>query len=199
MTTTRDHSNETAPSIWDRKEEDIRNVDQTFWYYTPVQDVSSPKRSTPDVIQGFAQTRAAAKQETWCLFFVPMGSSNDEDDGGAVLTASTWTDTLTRTTPWLAMPSKNGITLGPVTWRRSSMPCALVFDYMERVDPTQKFDLSVFSRLAGAGGGPVVPFIQGKPTLLAERNKAGKRNKPAERSLVLIGRLASPYAVWLRA
>lgn len=192
MTTTGDHSNEPAPNIWDRKIQDIATVGQTFWYYTPIFGAKSKWRSTPDVIQQFAQNLAAANKDTWCFFFL---TRNGRKVSLSPPAAREYSPTPPTPLSWQPMPAG----LGPVTWETSRMPCAMVFDRMALVHPRESHDLGVFGRPSAAGGEPFVRFTQGKPTFVAERLPNGVKNAPATRRLVLAARFVTPYAVWLRA
>jgi hypothetical protein len=177
------HAGESSEAIFARKIADIKNSGQTFWL------VRSHK-AKPDMVQSVGATVCGGPHELLCAFLAPSSP------GGAVptKTASAAVEFSRDRRRWEAMPP--GIT--PVTGQMTPSTCALVFDQL-RLLTSAVVDLWEYADFFD----PELPvkIRQGASTLGATRQDTSAhpdRMKSHLRQVIAVGRLAYPYAVWLR-
>ena len=177
------HAGEGTGTIFKRKADDTRNVGKTFWL------VRSYK-AKPPTVQSICTIAAGKAMKVHCLFVEPSSQ------GGAVPTKSCSAACAYSVdgSTWLSLPRG----LGPVTGLMKAGACALVFDELVLKEQTtvDLWDYADFCE-------PRSPVIirQGASTICAVRKDMSshpKRMKANVRCLVAVGRLARPYAVWLR-
>ena len=177
------HAGEDAGTIFKRKIDDTRNVGKTFWL------VRSYK-AKPPTVQSICGVAAGKGMKVHCLFVEPssQGGAAPTKSSGAAREYSP--DGVT----WFALPKG----LGPVTGLMNAGAYALVFDelILEGQAAVDLWDYADFVE-------PCSPVIirQGASTICAVRKNMSTHPKKAKanvRCLVAIGRLAQPYAVWLR-
>ena len=171
------HAGESVAAIFERKMADIDAVDGTFWL------CNSPA-ARPDRVQSFF----SAASDTRVYFLAPATK------GGARPTTSV--DHMTEFSPnkrvWKPFPAG----LGPVTGKRSAG--AYAFALWEIV---LRDDIAVDLWDWATPAGDPIQFRLGASTLLARRcdtSASPERAKTRMRQVVAVGRLSSPYAVWVR-
>lgn len=173
------HAGEEADEIFNRKLEDIKKIDRTFWL------IKSPK-AKPEIVQQMCSLGSAF------VVFVEPATKN-----GARPATSEQQSTIF---------SENGITwnslpegLGPVTGKLDSKAYALVFDQMETIHDSNEIDLWNYADFILPE--KPVRLILGCSTVCATK-KAMKehpeRLKSRFRRIVAVARLASPFCVWVR-
>ncbi len=177
------HAGEDPDTIFTRKIADVKNVGRTFW-------VVHSHKAKPDMIQSVGATVCDSSGEPLCAFLAPSSP------GGAVptKTASAAVEYSADRREWIPMP--HGMTT--VTGKMTPSTCALVFDQLWLL--TSAFvDLWQYADFFD----PKQPVIirQGASTLGVIRKDTSShpnRMKSHLRQVIAVGRLAHPYAVWLR-
>jgi hypothetical protein len=177
------HAGESSEAIFARKIADVRNIGRTFW-------VVRSHKAKPNMIQTVGATVCRASREPLCAFLPPSSP------GGAVptKTASAAAEYSIDQHQWEAMPT--GIT--PVTGQMTPSTCALVFDQLCLLTLTV-VDLWQYADFFDPKS--PVKIRQGASTLgVTHRDTASHpdRMKSHLREIVAVGRLAHPFAVWLR-
>lgn len=177
------HAGEDADAIFTRKIADIQKAGMTFWL------VRSHK-AKPDMVQTICSQAACKGTAAFCLFLSPSSQ------GGATPTkmASAASEYSADLSTWHALPP----CIGPVTGLITKNACALVFDNLT-IQESALLDLWQYADFFS----PARPIMirQGASTVCALRKNMQshpERMKSNLRSLVAVGRLAKPYAVWLR-
>ncbi|MFA6132806.1 MAG: hypothetical protein WC869_02175 [Phycisphaerae bacterium] len=177
------HAGEDAGTIFKRKIDDTRRVGKTFWL------VRSYK-AKPLMVQNICREAGGKAMRVHCLFIEPSSK------GGAIPTKSSSAacEYSADRLKWLSLPRS----LGPVTGLMNAGACALVFDKLVLQKHTT-VDLWEFADFDD----PCTPVVirQGASTICAVRKDMSShpdRMKGNVRRLIAVGRLAEPYAVWLK-
>lgn len=177
------HAGEDAGAIFTRKIADIQKAGMTFWL------VRSHK-AKPDMVQTICSQAACQGVVAFCLFLGPSSH------GGATptKTASAASEYSADLSTWHTLPPG----IGPVTGLITKNAYALVFDNLT-IQESALLDLWQFADFFR----PDRPIMirQGASTVCALRKHMQshpERMKSNLRSLVAVGRMAKPYAVWLR-
>ena len=177
------HAGENSDAIFKRKIADVKNVGRTLW-------VVRSHKAKPDMIQSVGATACDSSGELLCAFLAPSSP------GGAVptKTASAAIEYSADRREWSPIP--HGMT--GVTGKMTPSTCALAFDQLCLL--TSAFvDLWQYADFFD----PKQPVIirQGASTLGVMRKDTSKhpnRMKSHLRQVIAVGRLAHPFAVWLR-
>ena len=169
--------------IFSRKIADIQHAGITFW-------VIRSHKAKPNIVQDICRKVCATPETPFCGFLAPSSP------GGAMPTkiAETAVEFSEDQEDWKPMPK--GIT--PVTGKMTTGTCALVFDDLHllssaTVDLWQYADFHhqdkpVKIRQGASSLGVVFMDTSGHP----------EKMKSRFRQVMAVGRLAYPYAVWLK-
>lgn len=177
------HAGEESDAIFARKIADIRNAGRTFW-------VVRSHRAKPDMIQAIGTAVCSNSGEPLCAFLAPSSP------GGAVptKTSSAAAEYSANRSTWYALPS--GIT--PVTGQMTPSTCALVFDQL-RLEEVAIVDMWEYADFFNSDqpvkirqGASTVGVLRGNTSAHPDRMKSHLRH------VMAVGRLAEPFAVWLR-
>jgi hypothetical protein len=177
------HAGEGSAEIFDRKIADVLTTGRTFW-------VIRSHKAKPDMVQTIGATVCATSGNPLCAFLAPSSP------GGAAptKTASAATAYSADHCVWNPLPSG----IGPVTGQLTPGTCALVFDDIS-LQPSTAVDLWQYADFF-APGRPVT-IRQGASTLGVTPHDTSShpdRIKTHLRAVLAIGRLAHPFAVWLK-
>jgi hypothetical protein len=174
------HANETVSDIFVRKIEDIARVGHTYWLHRSW-------KAKPDHVQMFCNGTPL-----FVLFLNPSAK------GGARETIETQVAThfSSDAHEWFSMPAGLSAVTG-----KMNMAHAFKFDVLIEATPSDYPTIDLWKyRECGAGNMPV-RFKLGASTLCAERGDtslSSNRMTSHQREIVAIGRLCSPFSVWLR-
>ena len=172
------HAGEDASAIFRRKVADCDDLGCTFW-------VAKSPKARPEQVQA-----ACASGRGYVVFVEPATSG-----GARPTTESEAASEYSRDrVAWLPLPEG----LSPVTGHMDRMAAALVFSELT-TDVDGVLDLWSYSDSAGVG--TPLRFKLGVSTVCAVRGESADhpdRMKSRHRRIVAVGRLASPYAAWLR-
>lgn len=175
------HAGETENTIFKRKIEDINNVGKTFW-------LIKSHLSKPDMVQQFCRIGLREKLKVYCFFIEPsiIGGANPTIKDMAAKSFSA--DGVT----WQKLPEG----LGRVTGKIDKNAYALVFDELKMVTDT----IDLWNYVNFFKPNEPLKIMQGGSTLcvLKQENDFKNKIKSRCRKIVAIGRLASPYCVWLK-
>jgi hypothetical protein len=175
------HAHETENTIFKRKIEDINKVGKTFW-------LTKSHQSKPDMVQQFCLIGLREKLNVYCFFIEPskIGGAipTMEDKSAESFSADGKT--------WQKLPDG----LGPVTGNINKNAYALVFDDLKMV--TDSIDLWDYVNFFKPN--EPLKIMQGGSTLCALKQENDFKNeiKSRYRKIVAVGRLATPYCVWLK-
>ncbi len=177
------HAGEDTAAIFTRKIGDISRSGKTFW-------LVRSHMAKPDMIQKLCAAAVQQACNPLCLFLEPSSP------GGAVPTkldvaASEYSpDSLT----WQPLPTG----VGPVTGQITKSAYALVFDELT-ITQSEVVDLWDYANFFDPQ--QPIKIRQGASTVCAvgrDTRNHPNRMKSHLRSVIAIGRLAEPRAVWLR-
>ena len=177
------HAGEDSETIFTRKIADVKNVGRTLW-------VVRSHKAKPDMIQSIGATVCNTSGEPLCAFLAPSTT------GGAVptKTSTAAVEYSADRREWTPIP--HGMTA--VTGKMTPSTCALVFDQLFLL--TSAFvDLWQYADFFE----PNQPVIirQGASTLgVMQKDTSNHPNRMKShcRQVIAVGRLAHPFAVWLR-
>jgi len=177
------HAGEEADAIFARKIADIGNTGRAFW-------VVRSHKAKADMIQVVGSTVCGRSREPLCAFLAPSSP------GGATpaKTASAAVEYSPDGHRWEAMPAD----ITPVTGQMTRSTCALVFDRLYLLS-SAVVDLWQYADFFDPS--TPVKIRQGASTLavtLGDTSSHPDRMKSRFREVVAVGRLAHPFAVWLR-
>ena len=177
------HAGEEPDAIFTRKRADILTGGRTFW-------LIRSHMAKPNMIQKLCSAAVHEACNPLCLFLEPSSP------GGAVPTKSDCaaSEYSPDFSTWHALP--RGLT--PVTGRITPSACALVFDELT-IRGSEVIDLWDYADFFD----PQRPITirQGASTVCAvdrDTRSHPDRMRSHLRCVIAIGRLAEPYAVWLR-
>jgi hypothetical protein len=173
------HAGENASVIFARKIADCRKVGRTFWV------VKSPK-ARPEHVQAVCGAGTG-----WAIFVEPATA------GGARPTTESKAAVEYPADGNLWRPLPEG--LSPVTGHMDRMAAALV---LAEITTDVDGALDLWSYTDRASAGRPLRFKLGLSTLCAVKGESGDhpdRMKSRYRRIVAVGRLVSPYGVWLRS
>ena len=177
------HADEDPDEIFARKMKDISECGRTFW-------LVRSHMAKPDMIHKFCSVAVQQACIPLCFFLEPSSP------GGAMPTKSndTASEYSSDLSTWHSLPTD----IGPVTGRMSSGAFALILAElkMKQSDTIDLWDYANFFD-------PQQPIRirQGASTVCAvgkDTRIHPDRIKSHLRSVIATGRLAEPYAVWLR-
>lgn len=172
------HAGESASVIFARKVADCDEIGRTFW-------VAKSPKARPEHVQAVCGTGTG-----WAIFVEPATAGGARPTTEAEAAAEYSADGAA----WLPLPEG----LSPVTGHMDRMAAALVFDELT-TDVDGALDLWSYTDRASAGR--PLRFKLGLSTLCAAKGETvdhPDRMKSRYRRIVAVGRLVSPYAVWLR-
>jgi len=177
------HAGEDSDTIFTRKIADIRNVGRTFW-------VIRSHKAKPDMVQAVCTKVCEKPEKLFCGFLAPSSP------GGAMptKTAAAAVEFSADRVKWEALPAG----ISPVTGKMASNTCALVFDDLYLLSSTI-VDLWQYADFFD----PMKPvkIRQGASTLgVAYKDTSAHPDKMKShfRQVIAVGRLAYPFAVWLK-
>lgn len=177
------HAGEDSAAIFDRKTADINQGGKTFW-------LVRSQLAKPDMVQKLCSEAIKQTCNPLCFFLEPSSP------GGAVPTKSNCaaSEYSSDFSTWHPLPTS----LSPVTGRISPSACALMFDELI-VRESEIIDLWGYADFFDSRR--PITIRQGASTVCAigrETRTHPDRMKSHLRPVIAIGRLAYPYAVWLR-
>lgn len=175
------HANEEIAHIFARKIEEIRRSGKTYWAYRSAM-------ANPKTVQEFGFMAADEKSTVDCLFIEASSPRATKPTKGSEKALSL---SLNKES-WNKIPDNNLITGSG----RSSF--ALVLDKIDLIEKTS-VDLWEYSRKDNPG--KAIRLMLGNSTICCVKDsseKDGSKMKSRYRRLLAIGRLARPYAVWLK-
>lgn len=177
------HAGEDSDAIFARKLRDIRKEGRTFW-------VVCSHKAKPDMIQTICAGVRGTSHEPLCAFLAPSSP------GGAVptKTSSAASDYSADRCAWQSLPT--GIT--PVTGHITPVTCALVVDQL-CIRASAVVDLWQYADYFAPD--QPVRIRYGASTLGVIRRDTSQhpdRMKSHLRQVIAVGRLVSPFAVWLK-
>ena len=177
------HAGEDSDEIFARKIADIRSAGRTFW-------VIRSHKAKPDMIQYIGSAVRNRSGEPLCAFLAPSSP------GGAVptKTSSAAVEYSANQSKWQPLPA--GIT--PVTGQITPSTCALVFDQL-CFRESASIDLWQYADFFNQD--QPVKIRQGASTIgvrIGNTSTHPDRMKSHLRQIMAVGRLAEPFAVWLR-
>jgi hypothetical protein len=177
------HAGEDSDEIFTRKTADTRRSGRTFW-------LIRSHSAKPEMIHELCSSAIQQACIPLCLFLEPSSPGGSVPTKSNVADSEYSSDLLT----WYPLPTG----VGPVTGRITPSACALVFDKltMRQSDMIDLWDYANFFD-------PQRPITirQGASTVCAvgkDTRAYLNRMKSYLRRVIVIGRLAEPYAVWLR-
>ena len=178
------HAGENESEIFDRKINDIKVSGITFW-------LIKSYRAKPDMVQTICSHAKKERENVLCFFIEPSSA------GGSVPTktssfAQMFSSDMIR---WSEFP----VGISPVTGKIDSNAYALVFNELKLKNGV--IDLWSYADFLN----PLKPLkiMQGASTLCAIRKNMSKmpsqeKIKSRFRRIVAVGKLCSPYGVWLK-
>jgi len=173
------HAGESETEIFDRKKREIIDEGKSFWL------VKSFKAKTED-IQNFCRLASEDGEDIFCIFL------EASQKGGAqpTKTSSVASQFSSDNIHWADI--SKGIR---VTGKIDKKTTALVLESLEINDERKEVDLWNYSNLLNDL--EPIKFIQGASTICAiEKYNEGMNSR--NRKIIAFGRLAKPFAVWLR-
>ena len=177
------HAGEDSDSIFTRKAEDINKVGKTFWLVRSY-------LAKPNMVQKLCAEAIKQTCNPFCLFLAPSSPSGATPTKSNCAASEYSSDSST----WHPLPPG----LGPVTGQIARSTCALIFDELI-VRESGIIDLWDYADYFDSK--QPIKTKQGASTvcgILKETRTHPDRMKSHKRSVIAIGRLAAPYAVWLR-
>lgn len=178
------HAGEDTAAIFQRKRDDTVMVGKTFW-------LVRSRKSRPEMVHALCRAATAKDCQVYCVLVTPA-SANGAEPTQVSAAASEYSSDRSA---WQPMPTG----LGPVTGLMTPGAFALIFDELDFEAKHPSLDLWDYAEYSDLSA-PVV-FRQGASTICAVRSST--RSHPARmknnlRIVLAVGRLAPPYAVWLR-
>lgn len=176
------HAGEDSETIFSRKIADIASVGRTFW-------VIQSYKAKPETVQWLCRTACDHGQNPLCVFLAPSSANGAKQ----TKTSSAATAYSPDQVKWSPFPKG----LSPVTGN-IKRACALVFDQLTMIE-SETIDLWQYADFFD----PSFPVKtrRGVSTLCAVRqdtHRHPERMQSRFRTILAIGRLTKPYAVWLR-
>lgn len=177
------HAGESSGEIFQRKIADIDRVGRTYW-------VICSHGARPDMVQAVGQAVSRRAREALCAFLTASAP------GGAVPTkaSSLASEYSTDQSNWQLLPAG----ISPVTGQLTPSTCALVFDRLS-LQPGAAADLWHYGDFFDQER-PVKIRLGSSTVCVSPRDTSTypERMKSHFREVLAVGRLAEPFAVWLR-
>jgi hypothetical protein len=172
------HAGEDSASIFTRKAEDINKIGKTFWFHRSYM-------ARPDTVQKFCKEAIQQNCNPICLFLLGASVPTKESDAAKEYSIDSYT--------WNQLP----IGLGPVTGNIKKKNYALIFNELtvRNFGEIYLWDYVFFDSQE------LIQTARGASTVCGIFKNTGIHHnikKTKIRQVIAIGRLAAPYAVWLR-
>jgi hypothetical protein len=184
------HAGETEGEIFRRKITDITNMGTTFW-------LIKSHKAKPDLVQQFCRCARAESRNAFAVFIEPSakGCAIPTRDGARAHAISTVKKYSADKTEWTEFPM--GLT--PVTGKIDGISFALLFDRLELLATRRIIDLWNYADFFNQEN--PIRIRQRSSTLCAmkkDMSRSKNKIKSRFRKVVAVGRLRSPYCVWVR-
>lgn len=176
------HAGEESNKIFARKIRDIYTIGNTFWV------VHSPS-AKPDIVQRLCSKASQHKYNIYCILLAASSANGAEDTKTTKKAKRFSTDGL----EWESLPYG----LSKVTGNITNSTCALIIDEFV----FRKFDIDLWNYANFVNTRKPIIFRRGESTVCAIKKDTSTypdRMKSHVRSVIAVGKLAKPYAVWLR-
>jgi len=178
------HASENEDEIFDRKIDDIEVSRRTFW-------LIKSYKAKPDMVQTISSQANMNGENVHCIFIEPSSA------GGSVPTKSSNPAKMYSSDKlrWSEFPKG----ISPVTGKIDGNAYALVFNELKLVDSV--IDLWDYADFFNPS--KPLKIMQGASTLCAIKKDMSKipfreRIKSRFRRIVAVGKLCSPYGVWVK-
>ena len=178
------HAGETSGKIFDRKIRDIYKIGKTFWV------VHSPS-AKPDNVQRLCLKASQHNYIVDCILLAPSSANGAEDTKTTKKAKEYSIDGL----EWESLPYSED--LSKVTGKITNSTCALIIDEFA----FRKFDIDLWEYANFVNTRKPIIFRRGESTVCGIKKDTSTypdKMKSRLRSVIAVGRLAKPYAVWLR-
>lgn len=177
------HAGETEKEIFERKIKEVEKTGRSYWLHKSY-------RAKPETVSLLGQL-AYKKGTTPLCLFVEASSSNGAQETKIAETAKEFSVDKIK---WETMPENIKVT-GSIKGAY-----ALVFDQLQFVKENRIIDLWGYSSFEHPD--QAVKIIQGGSTICVVKNSSHRQDKNKIKShvrrILAVGRLVSPFEVWLR-